>query len=84
MNDIMNEIYYMLTERIGQQCMKDESVKVLLIRKCALINEIILRLGKDGEKLMDDLTGLSAEIDELQSKALFQTSLCLGTKIALN
>ena len=64
--------------------MKDESVKVLLIRKCALVDEIILRLGKDGEQLMDDLTGLSAEMDDLQNRALFQTSLCLGAKIALN
>lgn len=84
MNDIMNEIYYMLIERIGQQCIKDESVKVLLIRKCALMDEIILRLGKDGEKLMDDLAALSSEINDLQDKALFQTALCLGTKIALN
>ena len=84
MNDIMNEIYYMLIERIGQQCMKNESVKVLLIRKCALMDEIILRLGKDGEQLMDDLANLSAEIDDVQNKALFQASLCLGTKIALN
>ena len=84
MNDIMNEIYYMLTERIGQQCMKDESVKVLLIRKCALMDEIMLRLGRDGEKLMDDWAELDSELNDRQSKALFQTALCLGTKIALN
>ena len=62
MNDIMNEIYYMLTERIGQQCMKDENVKVLLIRKCALVDEIILRLGKDGEKLMDNLADFRTKL----------------------
>ena len=84
MTDIMNEIYYMLIERIGQQCMKDEETKVLMIRKCALIDEIILRLGENGEELMDDLADLSAELDGRQNKALFQTALCLGTKIALN
>ena len=84
MTDIMNEIYYMLIERIGQQCMKDEETKVLMIRRCALMEEIILRLGDDGEELMDNLTDLGAELDDRQNKALFQTALCLGTKIALN
>lgn len=81
MSEMMNELYYILTEEIGRQCMKEEAIKVLMIRQCALMDEIMLRLGEDGEKLMDRLADLKSEMDDMQSKALFRAALCLGTKI---
>lgn len=82
MSEIMNKIYYMVSERVGQQCAQDKDTRLLLQRKCALVDEIIFRLGADGEELMDGLTDLSAELETIQDKALFRAALSLGVEVA--
>ena len=84
MDEIMNNIYYMLLERIGQQCGNDLEAKILRRRKIALIDEIILRLGEDGDDLMDTLTNLDADLETIHDKALFQAALNLGIQMAAN
>lgn len=62
--------------------MQDSRRKILMIQKSALMEEIILRLGDDGEKLLVKLADLSSELDEIENKALFRASVQLGTKLA--
>ena len=78
----MNRIYYMMTEEIGQQCARDTEVEILMRRNCALIDEIALRLGAEGEELMDGLTDLSADLETIHDKALFRAALSLGVEAA--
>lgn len=82
MSDMMNELYYMLEERIGQECAKDEEVKALMERKSAVVDEIVRRVGREGEDLWDGLTVLGAELEEIYRRALFQAALCLGVEAA--
>ena len=84
MTEIMNDIYYMLLERIGQQCVNDLETKILRRRKSALIDEIILRLGENGDDLMDTLANLDADLETIHDKALFEAALNLGIQMAAN
>ena len=84
MSEIMNELYYMITERIGQQSMQEQEMKLLMARKCALADEIIFRLGRDGEDLLDALTELESKIETIHDKALFHEALHLGTRISFS
>ena len=68
MSEIMNELYYMITERIGQQSMQDKELTLLMARKCALVDEIIFRLGRDGEDLLDALTELESKTKRFFTK----------------
>ena len=84
MSEIMNELYYMITERIGQQSMQEQEMQLLMARKCALADEIIFRIGEDGEDLLDALAELDSKIDTILDKALFQEALHLGTQISFS
>ena len=84
MSEIMNDLYYMITERIGQQSMQNKELTLLMARKCALVDEIIFRLGRDGEDLLDALTELESKIETIHDKALFHEALCLGTQISFS
>lgn len=52
MSEMMDEIYYMMAEQVGQQCAHETEMKILMKRKCALIDEIMLRIGDGGEDLL--------------------------------
>lgn len=84
MSEIMNELYYMITERIGQQSMQDKELTLLMARKCALTDEIIFRIGEDGEALLDAMAELDSKINAILEKALFQEALRLGTQISFS
>lgn len=84
MSEFMNNIYYMMVEKIGQQCAGDTEMKILMRRKCVLIDEIILRIGENGGDLMDTMSDLDASIGDIQSKALFRAALSLGAEMAAN
>ena len=81
MTELMNEFYYMISERVDQQNMRDKEVKLLMARKCALADEIIFRLGEDGDNLLDELTDLDSRIEAIRDKTLFQAALRFGTEI---
>ena len=84
MSEIMNELYYMITERIGQQSMQDKELTLLMARKCALTDEIIFRIGEDGEALLDAMAELDSKINKKKKKALFHEALHLGTRISFS
>lgn len=77
----MDKIYDMITEEVDEQCAQNKEVKTLLRRKCALIDEIIVRLGRDGDELMDGLTDLSTELETIHDKALFRAGVQLGVEL---
>lgn len=84
MNELMDDIYYMVTERIDQQSMQNREMKLLMARKCALADEIVFRLGENGENLLEALTELDSEMEAIRDKALFHEALHLGTQISFN
>lgn len=82
MTEMMNKIYYMVLEQIGQQCARDTEMKILMRRKCALIDEIALRIGEDGGDLVEAMSELDASLSDIQNKALFRAALSLGVEVA--
>ena len=82
MTEMMNRIYYMVSEQIGQQCARDPEMKILMRRKCALIDEIALRIGEDGGDLVEAMSDLDASLSDIQNKALFRAALSLGVEVA--
>lgn len=81
MSEIMDKIYDMITEEVDEQCAQIKEVKTLLGRKCALVDEIIVRIGPEGDELMDGLTDLSAELETIHDKALFRAAVRLGAEL---
>ena len=82
MDKIINEIYYMLLERISQECARNDEVKVLRAQRCKLIEEITLRLGEDGIRLIDSLSDLNADLESIEDKVMFRVAVQLGTELA--
>ncbi len=82
MTEIMNELYYMLEDQTGQELMGDEEVKSLEGRKFALQDEVIRRLGEDGEELLEGIADLDLKLETIHDKALFRAAVQLGTELA--
>lgn len=81
MSETMDKIYDMITEEVDERCAQNREVKMLLRRKCALVDKIIVRIGADGDELMDGLTDLSAELETIHDKALFRAGVRLGVEL---
>lgn len=81
MSEMMNEIHYMMAEQVGQQCASETEMKILMRRKCALIEEIALRIGDGGEDLLDAMTNINVEMDNIQGKAMFRAAVRLGAEL---
>ncbi len=75
-------IYYLLDDWVGQQVINDPEMKELLERQNALQEEIIRRLGEDGQDTMEALFNLNLELKTIHDKALFRTAMQLGTELA--
>ena len=84
MDKIMNEIYYMLEDQAGQELLGDEEAKSLEDQRGALWDEVIRRLGEDGEEIREVIRNLDLELEDIQDKALFRAALRLGAQIASN
>lgn len=61
--------------------MQGVRTKILMRRKSALQDEIGLRIGDDGEELLDKLADLDADIETIHDKAMFREALRLGAEI---
>ena len=48
----------------------------------ALQEEIISRLGEDGRDMMETLSGLNLELEDIHDEALFRAAMELGAQIA--
>ena len=82
MSEIMNNIYYMMVEQVGQRCARETEMKILMRRKCALMDEIALRIGDGGEELLEAMTNLDADLENIQGKAMFRAAVRLGAELA--
>ena len=82
MRDLIDELYYMVEDRLGQQELEDETQRALSAKRGALQDEIILRLGKDGRKLLETLIEVDMELETIHDQALFRTAMGLGARTA--
>ena len=83
MRKIMNEIYYMVEDQAGQELFRDEEAKSLEDQREALWDEVIRRLGEDGEEIREVIQNLDMELETIHDKALFRVALSLGAQIRL-
>ena len=82
MKDIIRELYYLVDDWADQHNSESKEVKDLLARRQQLQEKIILRLGNDGQELMEALSNLNLDLKDLHDEALFRAAMRLGTQIA--
>lgn len=79
---VIDELYYIVDDWIGQEYDQSKEAKTLIERRSCLKEEIAHRLGADGESLLDALSDLNLNLEDIHGKALFRAALSLGTEIA--
>ena len=82
MTEIINELYDMVDDWASQQAEDSGEAKDLLGRLSGIKNEIELRLGEGGRELLEVLTNLSLELEDIHDQALFRAAMGLGTELA--
>ena len=82
MTKLINDLYYMVEYQIGQLDTQTETEKELTERREALQDKIALRLGEDGQDMMEALNALNLELETIHDQALFRAAMPLGTEIA--
>ena len=82
MTEIIHNLFYMVDEWTDRQSIHDPEMRELLDRQEALQEKIILRLGEDGQELMEALSALNLELETIHDQALFRAAMQLGTQIA--
>lgn len=82
MTEVMRKLYFIMEDWVGQHDSQGEKTKELETRLDALQNQIILRLGEDGQELMETLANLNLELETLHDQALFRAAMQLGAQIA--
>lgn len=82
MENIIRSLYYMVEDWMGQHESSDEETKKLMARQDALQEEIIRRLGEDGQDTMEVLADLNLKLETVHDEALFRAAMQLGTELA--
>ena len=82
MEDIIRSLYYMVEDWMGQHESSDEETKKLMARHDVLQEEIIRRLGEDGQDTMEALSNLNLKLETIHDQALFRAAVQLGTELA--
>ena len=82
MSEMMNEIYYMVEDQVGQELMRDEEIKCLEAQRSALWDQVIHRFGEDGKKIQEVIRNLDLDLETIHDKALFRASLRLAMEMA--
>lgn len=82
MTELITSLYYMVEDWIGQHDLRDEKTQELEARQGALQEEIVLRLGEDGQDVMEALSNLNLELETIHDEALFRAAMELGVQIA--
>lgn len=82
MTELINELYYMVDEWASQQDKDSGEAKDLQARLSDIKDEIELRLGEGGRELLEILSNLTLELEELHDQALFRAAMGLGAQIA--
>lgn len=82
MMDIMHKLYYLMEDWVGNRDLQDEKTHELEIQVEALQDKIILRLGEDGQDMMEALADLNLKLETIHDEALFRAAMGLGAQIA--
>ena len=82
MIELINKLYYMVEDWVGQHDLQDAEIKNLEAQQEALQEKIILRLGDNGRDMVEALSNLNLELETIHDQALFRAALGLGTQIA--
>ena len=82
MTELINELYYMVDEWASQQDKDSGRAKDLQARLSDIEDEIELRLGEGGRELLEILSNLRLELEDIHDQALFRAAMELGTRIA--
>lgn len=82
MNEVIRSVYYIVEDWIDQQNLMDEETRKLEALQDELQNEIIHRLGEDGQELMEALANLNLKLETIHDQALFRAAMGLGAQIA--
>lgn len=82
MTELINKLYYMVEDWVGQHDLQGEEIKALEARQEALQEKIILRLGEDGQDMMEALADLNLRVEAIHDEALFRAAMGLGAQIA--
>lgn len=81
MIDIMDEIYQIVEDEVDRRCYGMQGLRELESSRGILWDEVIQRMGKDGERSLEAITALDMEIAAIHDKALFRVALELGAEI---
>lgn len=82
MEELIRSLYYMVEDWVGQHDLQGEEIKALEARQEALQEKIILRLGEDGQDMMEALADLNLRVETIHDEALFRAAMGLGAQIA--
>lgn len=82
MDEVIRSVYYIVEDWIDQHDLMDEETRKLEARQDELQNEIIRRLGGDGQELMEALSMLNLKLETIHDQALFRAAMGLGARIA--
>lgn len=78
MTELISKLYYMTEDWVGQHDLADEETKKLEARQEALQTEIILRLGEDGQDMMEALADVNLKLETIHDEALFRAACGWG------
>ncbi len=81
MSDHMRELYYMLDDWAGQQCLKDSQAGPIMERQRALMQKVQARLGENAVALLDAMAEVNQDLEDLHDRALFQAAFLLGVEL---
>lgn len=82
MTELITSLYYMVDDWASQQYESSEEAKTLLARQANIKNEIERRLGENGRDLLDELSNLTLNLEDIHDEALFRAAMELGVQIA--
>lgn len=81
MTEIIRDLYYSVDDWAERQYAGDPEAKALLDRRQVLQDQIILRLGKDGQDMMEALADLNLQLKDIHDEALFRAAVGLGARL---
>lgn len=82
MIELIDKLYYMMEDWIGQYDLQGREINELEARQEAMQEEIIRRLGENGQELMEALADLNLRVETIHDQALFRAAMGLGAQIA--
>lgn len=82
MTEIIRTLFHVVDEWTDEQSVHDPRRKELSDRQNALQEEIIQRLGEGGRDMMETLSSLNLELEDIHDEALFRAAMELGVQIA--